>query len=469
MKSNIRVLFALPATLLFFSLLCVLTWHVPFFWDAAYFSEQAGFFYHHGFSSLLPPPDLDNSGFPLYGILLALVWKGFGRTLLVSHLATLLLVFGISGSYYRLAKKFLLPATLPFALLLFCLEPCFLTQSVLMAPDLLLLFFFLTALNALLEKKMILFSLLLLFLAACSVRGLITAAAIALLPLLSGSGGNRNRLRYLWSYLPVIVFVIGWGTYHHSQCGWYFLSPLRAGTDEHLIPASLLLKQLVLIGWKLVDSGRIILWLVLIAGLWIQRRVLQDDPLFRRLLLLLSLVLLTDGIFMIPLSNPSSARYFLPVFSLLIIAVCYLLQNLPEVKKMLWFGGISLVLLSGHFWIYPERLTNGWDTSLKVMPYFGLRTEMTGFIRIHGIQPEEIATQFPLIGDRYDTDLEPVHYQFTNALDGPVSKFHYYLHSNVCNTDLLPQIEEIKLRWKLVFALQKGQVYLNLYENPDWK
>jgi hypothetical protein len=469
MNSNSRVLFALPTALLFFSLICVLSCHVPFFWDVAYFSEQAGFFFRHGFSSLLPPADLDNSGFPLYGILLALVWKTAGRTLLVSHLAILALVFGITGSYYHLLRKFLRPAMIPYALLLFCLEPCFLTQSILMAPDLLLLFFFLSAVNALLEKKLVLFALFLLFLGACSVRGLITAGAIALLPLLFGSDSVKNRLRYLWCYLPILIFILGWAIYHHRQSGWYFLSPLRAGTDEHLIPTSLLFKQLLLLCWKMADSGRLILWLIFTAGIWIKKESFRADLLFRRLVFLLVILLITDGLLMIPLSNPGSARYFLPVFSLLMVGVCYLLQDLSAGKKQIWFAFISLVLISGNFWIYPERLSNGWDTSLKVIPYFGLRNEMTVLIRDHDIQPEEIATQFPLIGDRSDTYLEPFHDQFINALDGPVSKFHYYLHSNVCNTDLLPQIEEIKLRWKTVCTLKKGQVYLNLYENPDWK
>jgi hypothetical protein len=178
---------------------------------------------------------------------------------------------------------------------------------------------------------------------------------------------------------------------------------------------------------------------------------------------LISLLLLTTSF-----SNPSGARYFLVPFVFLILGVCLYMEQFSRKTQVKLGLLICIALLSGNAWIYPERYSNDWDSSMKVLPFFQLKKELIQFVQEKKIDPSDIATQFPLTDPLALTDLSSAHIQFMNALDGPISKFRYYLHSNVCNTDLLPQIEQIKNKWVVLKELNCGQVYIRLYENPDF-
>jgi hypothetical protein len=465
MKRN----YLLAAGFAFFTLLTLFAWQVPFFWDVTYFAHQANEFYIHGYTFSPLSSDIDTGGFPLYASWMFCCWKLFGRTLLVSHLALLPFLLGVVYEYVRLAGKYLTRPVLPYALLLLCLEPALTTQSILMGYDVLLLYFFLAALNAMLEKRMVIFSGILVLLAFSSMRGIFAALSIALIHCLLVYRQGRLRPKLLIAYLPMILGVAGWAVVHKHYTGWYFFSPVREHAEEQVLGLRDMGRQFIFISWKLVDSGRVFLWLVLGAGVWSYFRRGKQSREFRFLLAFVVIPLIVFLALMVPLSNPSSARYFLIVYAGLCLAVCYVLQDLRPAARRGLALLLALGLLSGNCWIYPERFSNGWDTSLKVMPFFQLKKEMIAFIQKEQIPPEAIATQFPLIDNNNLCNLGGPDYQFTNALDGPLSKFHYYLHSNVCNTDLLPQIERIQPTWRLLKSVQQGQVYLKLYENPDWR
>jgi hypothetical protein len=459
---------ALPASLLCFVLLTIFSLHIPFFWDTAYFAKQSNYFFQHGFVQLIPSDDLDNGGFPLYGISMALCWKLFGRSLAVSHLFIGLFLAGIAYGYYRLAKRFLRPRVMLLAVFLLFLEPCFITQSVLMTNDILLLCFFLGALNALLSRKTGLYALFLVCLSLCSIRGLATAGSLAGIHFVLEFRKGRTTIGSILSYVPLLFCILAWAVYHHIHSGWTLFSPLRTETDEHFLNLKGMAKQFVLTSWKLLDSGRIFCWVFLAWGIYFLANRKQINSEFKTLLILLFVPLITILLLLIPISNPSSSRYFMPTYLILSICICFIFQHLGRKTVTLCFSLLAAALLSGNFWIYPERFSNGWDTSLKVLPFFRLKQQMISYVEKAKINPKEIGTQFPLIDSSIDSDLDSSGFQFTNALSGPVSKFHYYLHSNVCNTDLLPQIVAIRLRWKVLKEVKKGEVYLCLYENPDW-
>jgi hypothetical protein len=453
---------------------------IPLFWDSVYYALPV----LKGGKEFTPfhiPESLDTGGFPFYAAWLSLFFRLCGTGLLSVHLALLPFLLGSVFAFYRIGRRFLNNTMLSVALLLLFLEPCFITQSILAAPDLMLLAFFLLALMALLENKRLLFSIFLILLVFCNMRGLPAAASLLIMDFLFASPSERWNKNKVFAWLPVFVFSAVWFLYHHAVTGWYFFSPWREKTDEHGVSITIMLKHVMLVLWKLADSGRIILWLFLAAAIVYFRKAGSKDPVFYRLLRLLLPPLFFFSLLLIPLSNPIGARYFMPVFALLILPVCYLIQQWKTTYQRISVLLIAIVLVSGNFWIYPERLSNEWDTSLKVLPFFSLEQQMREYIYTHSLRdkqlsPYNIGTQFPLIYSPAETYLSPgstpdiiayfdFNCHYTNALDGPVSKFHYYLHSNVCNTDLLPQIEEIKTKWKLVKEFREGEVYLVLYEN----
>jgi hypothetical protein len=456
----------LIATFGFYIALTLFSAGIPFFWDSVYLAIPAQGFSSGHFNPLHPGnPATDTGGFPMYASWLALNWKLFGQSLLVSHLALLPFLLGITYEFYRLAKKYLQGRTLVFAMVLLCIEPCLLTQSILMAYDLLLLYFFLAALNRLLENKSLWLALFLLLLALSSVRGIVASMALTVIAL---SLRETRKLPNLWPFLPAFVALATWFVYHHEQTGWYLVSPLLEKTDEHFRDVREMPRQLILSLWKLNDSGRIFLWLsCCFGGAWLYKK--NQPKHLPELLIILAIPLFALLIVQLLISNPVSARYFMPVYLLLSILLCYIFQFFRKRIANILFLIALLGLLSGNFWLYPEKFSNEWDTSLKVLPFFGLEKEMQKYLHNNDIRPEEVATQFPLIDSYFDRYLISGPAAYTNALAGPVSRFHYYLHSNVCNTDLLPQIEALRPQWTLLKHLQKGQVSLDVFENPNWK
>jgi hypothetical protein len=121
---------------LFFS-----TMQNSFFWDTVQLgSKHASFYFEADFASLLLPENIDSGHIPFFGMYIALAWKIFGRSLLVSHLAMLPFVLGIVWQLYRVSNLFQIrfPA---LAVLLVALDPTLLAQITLVSPDVVFIHF----------------------------------------------------------------------------------------------------------------------------------------------------------------------------------------------------------------------------------------------------------------------------------------------------------------------------------------
>jgi hypothetical protein len=154
-------------------------------------------------------------------------------------------------------------------------------------------------------------------------------------------------------------------------------------------------------------------------------------------------------------------------YLVLIIAVCYIIEQ--SKSTTLFYSAFIIVSISlgaGNFLLYPERYGNGWDSSLKVMPYFTLKDKMDTYIIQQKIKPSDIGTQFPLIADKRFTNLSDTGFYYTNVWRGPISNYPYFLQTNIINTDIPEQIEEVKKNWILLKEFKSGMVYLDLYKNP---
>ncbi|MBK5286071.1 MAG: hypothetical protein JJE25_11785, partial [Bacteroidia bacterium] len=200
--------------------------NIPFFWDGDLLSREAHFYFENNFPGFILPADLDRDGTPvLYAVYLAAIWKLFGKTLLISHLALLPFLLGIAWEYFKLAKKFLNASMISFAMLLLVFEPTFVTQSVIMGFDILMLYFFLVSLNALLLSNKIVYSLSLSLLGLCGIRGIILAVSLLIIHAALRLLIDR-KIKYkesLWYAFPIIIFACITFT-HYNKTGWFFIS-----------------------------------------------------------------------------------------------------------------------------------------------------------------------------------------------------------------------------------------------------
>jgi hypothetical protein len=450
---------------LFFIILIFLNRDIPFFWSGTFFSEQAVTFFNFGFNNLISPLYVDAGGFPLYSIYLALVWKVLGKTLLVSHFAMLPFILGIMYEYYKLANRFLKGQVFYFAIVLLLLEPTFITQSILMGYDLLMVYFFFLALNSLFDQKKFLFVIAAVLLCLSSVRGGAMLFSILLIDLIFQYQADRKiKWSGLLKYIYPFIFVVIWAIYHHTQTGWYLFSPTRV-INESLVSFMMLVRQMLYTIWKIIDFGRIVLCLVVFIGVLLLFKKEKNNIQFKQIIVLVLVPILVLLIFLSAVSNPVGHRYFISVFLLLNIAACFMLEKLMTVKKQVWvFVIIAVSLIAGNFWMYPERFGNGWDSSLKILPYFKLQKEVDQFIVQNKIKPSEIASQFPFVADVQFSYLADSSSTFINFDEKPVKPYHYFLQSNLINTLALDEIENLKKDWTLLKEFKSGQIYIALYQ-----
>jgi len=126
------------------------------------------------------------------------------------------------------------------------------------------------------------------------------------------------------------------------------------------------------------------------------------------------------------------------------------------------FGGIIVILVSGHFWIYPQKISQGWDSTTLHWQYFNVSNKMHDYIIDSGINPSEIGTFFPEYKSRKRTHLEQKDWQ--------VSKFDstqdYMLYSNAFNVEdsILDVLAKDKGNWQKQKSFTSLGVEMTLYQ-----
>ena len=230
-----------------------------------------------------------------------------------------------------------------------------------------------------------------------------------------------------------------------------------------------MITNLTYIVWKIGDFGRIflILFLVFGGGYWYFFLGRKPGIGTEQLMWVCVSVFLVLCFFMIPLSNPVGHRYFLAVILLLLILVVRVLGHMNKKRwRNLLFVLMLSCLITGNFWTYPERFGNGWDSSLKCLPYFRLYDQMKQYVETYHIDPGQIGTGFPLIAHESDTRLVKRDFAFGDMNIQQMDSCRYVLFSNVCNEFTVSQMQELSKAWLPIVEFHSGQCYLRLYKNP---
>lgn len=460
----------------YFSALLTIAWVAicsqnPFFWDTILNSRIAHWYLETGFTSLFIPENLDAGHPPFFSLYLAVGWKILGRSLWASHVMMLPLLLTIVWNYFQLARRYVKPQYLPWAMLLLFVEPTFLAQSSMMSADILLLAGFLLNLNAIASGKRAWLVLGLLMMAAVNVRGIFGCGLVFGIDVwLNWTRDQRLKYKEWWPYVGVALLTGLWLWLHHRHVGWWLSPPPETyGAHRELLGIKGMGRNIGLIGWRIADFGRIILWGILllaillgIRGEWTEKRTSGE------VLKMLLVPLLGFSLLFIPFSNPIGPRYYL---------VCLLLGNLfflqflnefkSDKKRVATFGVVVLCLLSGHFWVYPDTIAKPWDSSLAHFPYFGLRKNMIAYVSSAGMDPALIATDFPNIqGDRYSDLTEKPAWEFASIEGRELDSVEYVMQSNIFNGFSDEELFALQNHWTLIHEEKSWQVYIRLYRNP---
>ena len=459
-----------PFFIFFIVLTCLVSNHI-FFWDTVQLGAQhATYFYETSFSNLLLPDEFDSGHIPVFGAYVAICWKIFGKTLLVSHFAMLPFLIGIVCQAYILLKRYISAAYIYFALTLFLADPTLLSQACLITPDIVLAFLFLLSLNSVLGNRKLLVSIGTAGLILISMRGMMVALALVFIEVLLDVKFDNVKsvcfqlLKKSVKYLPALFLFSAYNFHHLYTKGWigYHENSPWAPSFERVDFKGFLFNIGLLI-WRWLDFGRIFLWLISLGIAVKYFRHIRNDKRIQQIVTILLVLMLNLSISFLTYKYLSGHRYILPAFLTFSLLTNYLIFEIvhQERFKYILFSIALAGFITGNLWIYPEKIAMGWDATLAHTPYYALRDQMLAYTEANHIKYEDIASVFPDDVERRYMELGESRQKRTlKNLD--INQ--YVLYSNIYNEYSDQEIDQLHLNFKLVKEYRQMGIFLRLYK-----
>jgi len=438
----------------------------PFFWDSiVQVSIPANWYFEHNLTPAFMPDEYATGHSTIVGYYLAVVWKVFGRSLIVSHMAMLPFVFGILFQLNNLVRRTNLNQRDSCLLLLAVVSDATLISQISMVTfDVVHIFFFLWCLNSILDKRHINISIAFTFLMLTSLRASLSGFGVLSFALYYNYLEDRRfTLRNITPFLPGLMGFVIMLLVFYKEKGWIIANPGSPDFDNFIGFASVkeVFRNIGLVGWRLIDFGRIGLWLVFLGILInsFKKKTLYDS-FFRNIFY----VALCQFIVIFPVAiiyrNPFGHRYFLPVIIAVSIVVTYWVLKHSRYKYLL-FALLIMTLWSGYFWIYPLKIAQGWDATPAHWPYFKVRKEMMMKIKEAEIKIDEIGTFFPNTSSTKFIDLKD---NGTDMKDANLLTDNYILYSNIYNVNDI-YIDELfdRSKWEPYLEEKRNRIFIILF------
>lgn len=456
----------------------------PFYWDnIVQLSVPANYYYDTNFTSFYLPDDIATGHPTFVGMYFAGLWKIFGRTLLVSHLAMLPFVFGLLNELFNLTKNIGVKEKVLTILMLFfvVIDTTFLAQLSLITFDIIQLWLFFLSLNLLIKEKKLALSISFMALMLISLRGAMMAGGLFLFTVVyAHNKHNKIKWKALLPYtfgicalsLFLLLFKInkGWMIHNTVSNKWAEASSYASFSE--------MVRNTGIFAWRLIDFGRVGFFLVLvfmvlkmlsqnrISEIHDQRKSEALKHKTKKPIQLLLWVAITQAMVFLPIliiyTNPFGHRYLLPIMITVNLCVVYWVYH-SLTKKWLVLGILFLILGSGHFWLYPPKIAQGWDATTLHWQYFKGQEKMKYYVENKKIPTQEIQTFFPayypyqlsyLSEKREDFDYNK---EFPNAT--------YILFSNAFNvSDGIIDGLSSSSKYTLIHKEREGRIIIELYK-----
>jgi hypothetical protein len=441
-----------------------------FFWDTiSQVSAPANWYFDTGFRHFFIPDEIATGHPTFVPMYIALLWKLFGKSLLVSHLAMFPFVFGILFQLNRYIESANCPGLYKWLILIIVsLDATLLSQLSLISFDVVQIFFFMWCVNSIIYKKNVHLGIAFTFLSVTSLRGAICSSGIILFDLIYSYCNARKIsfntfLKYLPGTFALALFLVSF----YLEKNWIIHNVVSGRWKESSEIASFpeILRNIGIIGWRLIDFGRIGIWVTLIYIFVksIKNKTLFDS-FFRATFILLFCQLVVFSPFLIFYKNFIGHRYLLPIIIPAAICAGYWVLNYTR-KPFIFYIILLASAVTGYSMIYPKVIAQGWDATPAHWPYYKLRKEMLEIIKKDNIPVSQIGSFFPNLASFKVTDLSDNSTAFKEA-DLQTDK--YILFSNVYNRPN-NQLEELFSagKWKEIEKVERRGVYLILFEKKE--
>jgi hypothetical protein len=454
--------------LIIFTILSLLVIHLPFFWDKDIFLSRLAHWLIENKFSLVLPDSLDPGYPPVMGYILALTWKLFGISLPAMHLLMLPVIIGILWQTRLLFDTLGWIKSVTISMCLILADSTFLAQTTMFSTDLVMLFFMLLAVNSVNQNRRALLALAITGLLFSHIRGLMVTCTIGIYDLYKNAR-IKNPVTILYTlpaYVPAFLLFGVWLGFHYYSKGWIGYHPDSpwAGCYE-LVDKSGFIKNIAIYIWRLIDFGKLFLWLALIPIFFSKKKIVAD-PVIKSLLILLLASMLFCAPTMLIYKNLNTHRYLMPVYYFLSALVAYLVfvkfenHRVRKILTIVLFAGI----LSGNFWTYPDKIAKGWDATLAHLPYHHLRKKMISYIDDKKIPFEIIGSEIP---NTYPVDYIELNGDKRHFTRADLLYHQYVFYSNIFNMFTDKEIDELKNNWQVDQEYRCLLVRVTLYRKSE--
>ncbi|PIS34968.1 MAG: hypothetical protein COT36_04840 [Parcubacteria group bacterium CG08_land_8_20_14_0_20_38_56] len=358
------------------------TIHTPYWWDSAgYIIKSAKEYADINFSSLILPSEttmLSMARFPFFPLLLALVWKVFGESLLVSHLFYLTFVLLSVIFTYLLGKriartmKITPPEVVGFCpALLLLFTPVFLAQVGIIYTEIPITAFALMAVYFFLSRKILGY-----LLSASTMLLLKEVSAVIILAILitiliwffvgflrKQTRTFKKLIKDLFIHGSPILLLIAWFLWRKFATGWLLISPTflsRYREEIFSFGKTFFLKLDAVFDFFFLDQGRFLIAFAILICLFF----LLFRKKIRGILVSQDTILLFLIVFFVPLFFAKIEflhRYIVFGLPFLYILFCSLVGFVFRKNIACALGLALLVLLPVFYSNWDEhRKINSW-------------------------------------------------------------------------------------------------------------
>jgi len=451
------------------AILILLTLKNPFYWDnTTQISEPANWYFSTNFKFFYLPDDIATGHPTFVGMYFALLWKIFGRSLTVCHLGMFPFVFGLLLQLHNFLKNLKVNSELKRCLILgfIILDTTFLSQLSLITFDIIQLFLFFLCINLILTNRNKAFVYCYLVLIIISLRASIMAGGLLIFNLLYNRYclNQKFKLTDYLKYLPGILSLFLFLLFFKINKGWMIHNTVSNKWEGYggIATFNRMIWNSGVFIWCLVDFGRIGIFTFFLFFIFksITNHKFQDNTLRILFLIIFSQVVLFFPI-LISTQIPFGHRYLLPIIIPTIILTVYWLLHFTKLSS-LWLSIIFVVLLSGHFWIYPLKISQGWDATTLHWNYLNVSEKMDSYVKENKIDKKEIATFFPNNKSRFLSHLEE---DKNDIYSGVPFINDYILYSNAFNVEdeVIDSLYLENSNWSLVKKYSKNRIFISLY------
>jgi hypothetical protein len=261
-------------------------------------------------------------------------------------------------------------------------------------------------------------------------------------------------------YIPAFLIFLAFSTYHYLEKGWIGFHDNSPWAELfEIVGLKGLIYNIGILGWRIIDFGRIGIWLVFFVLVFKHRYVLLKKMETRFLFCVFIILLVFLSANMIWAKNLLGHRYLLPIylsFSLLCAHLLFSYQlnrKLKNVLILIWLGSLT----TGNLWVYPEKIAQGWDSTLGHLPYYKIRKLTIEYIDEQGIDFREVQSFFPNNSKIDDFDLNKDKRQFVDFDNSS----EYVLYSNVFNVSD-EEYYLVRNEYSIIKRFKRGLLYFDI-------